>query len=82
MAKNWRQGSNRGSKEVPSDVYLWDVATGKKLLTLLPAKPEISVRALRFDQTGQTLAVVAPDWHQNQKGIHAMGHDDGQAAYR
>ena len=66
--KKLATGSNRGSKEVPSDVFLWDVATGKKLM-VLPGKPEVSVRALRFDRTGQTLAVVAPNWHENQKGI-------------
>ena len=75
--KKLATGSNQGSKEVPSDVYLWDVATGKKLLTL-PGRPDISVRALRFDQTGQTLAAVAPDWHQNQKGIQLWDTTTGK----
>ena len=66
--KKLATGSNRSSKEAPSDVFVWDVATGKRLATL-PGKPEISVRALRFDRTGQTLAVVAPNWHENQKGV-------------
>ena len=66
--KRLATASRQANKETPGDVIVWDVQTGKRVVTL-PGLPDIAVHALAFDPTGQTLAVSAPNWHDRKLSL-------------